>query len=443
MPATADLDAIVVGAGLSGLVCAHRLAAAGAGLLVLEARVAPGGRLRSIRLDDGGTYDLGGQWLSDGQPRLAALATSLGIATVPQYRDGVAVLALAAAPPRRLLSRALAALTRRRQLAVLSRLLRQAGRAPDPAWDTDSLGAWLERTIADPAVREQVTLHAELTFAADPHDLSLLGYLTDLAAQDGADPFTASNRSTDGGHERRFVGGARRLPDALAASLGEQVCLATPVRAITAASDHVVVTTDRGELRARRAVVAIPPARAAAITFTPALPARAAQLLASSRPGAVIKLVATYPHAFWRADGLSGEAYQTAGLVRATVDGSAPDGGPALIAFVVAAAAARWDAAPEPARRAQITDELATLFGPAAAAPTALAVMDWVRDPWTGGCAATLPPGAARAAPAWRGPFGRIHVAGTESAASWPGFMEGAIEAGERAAREVLAAAVP
>jgi monoamine oxidase len=33
-----------------------------------------------------------------------------------------------------------------------------------------------------------------------------------------------------------------------------------------------------------------------------------------------------------------------------------------------------------------------------------------------------------------------VHVAGTESASEWPGYMEGAVEAGERAAREVLAA---
>jgi monoamine oxidase len=32
----------------------------------------------------------------------------------------------------------------------------------------------------------------------------------------------------------------------------------------------------------------------------------------------------------------------------------------------------------------------------------------------------------------------RIHWAGTESATIWPGYMSGAIESGERAAREVL-----
>ena len=34
----------------------------------------------------------------------------------------------------------------------------------------------------------------------------------------------------------------------------------------------------------------------------------------------------------------------------------------------------------------------------------------------------------------------RVHFAGTETATKWVGYMDGAIEAGERAAREVLTA---
>lgn len=37
-----------------------------------------------------------------------------------------------------------------------------------------------------------------------------------------------------------------------------------------------------------------------------------------------------------------------------------------------------------------------------------------------------------------RQPVGRIYFAGTETATQWSGYMEGAVEAGERAAREVL-----
>ena len=36
-----------------------------------------------------------------------------------------------------------------------------------------------------------------------------------------------------------------------------------------------------------------------------------------------------------------------------------------------------------------------------------------------------------------RRPVGRLHFAGTETATHWSGYMEGAVQAGERAAREV------
>ncbi|KAK2082896.1 hypothetical protein P7K49_038132, partial [Saguinus oedipus] len=37
-----------------------------------------------------------------------------------------------------------------------------------------------------------------------------------------------------------------------------------------------------------------------------------------------------------------------------------------------------------------------------------------------------------------RQPVDRIYFAGTETATHWSGYMEGAVEAGERAAREIL-----
>jgi monoamine oxidase len=51
-----------------------------------------------------------------------------------------------------------------------------------------------------------------------------------------------------------------------------------------------------------------------------------------------------------------------------------------------------------------------------------------------------LPPGVlSRFGAALRAPIGRLHWAGSETATEWFGYMEGAIESGQRAAREVLA----
>lgn len=65
---------------------------------------------------------------------------------------------------------------------------------------------------------------------------------------------------------------------------------------------------------------------------------------------------------------------------------------------------------------------------------------DWSTEPWTRGCySAHFTPGAwTQFGPALRTPVGRIHWAGTETATSWTGYMDGAVQSGERAATEVL-----
>ncbi len=69
---TDPLDAIVVGAGLAGLAAATRLVDAGRSVLVLEASDAPGGRMRSDRVD-GFTVDRGFQVLNTAYPELRRL----------------------------------------------------------------------------------------------------------------------------------------------------------------------------------------------------------------------------------------------------------------------------------------------------------------------------------------------------------------------------------
>ncbi|HBP18259.1 MAG TPA: hypothetical protein DEA08_10760, partial [Planctomycetes bacterium] len=65
---------------------------------------------------------------------------------------------------------------------------------------------------------------------------------------------------------------------------------------------------------------------------------------------------------------------------------------------------------------------------------------DWSREPWSRGCpVALLGPGALTGLEgALRAPEGRLHWAGTETAVEWTGYLEGALESAERAAREIL-----
>ena len=107
--------------------------------------------------------------------------------------------------------------------------------------------------------------------------------------------------SIAGGYQdSQFEGGVGRIPDGLAAELGDAVVLNAPVTAVTQSWDRVTVTSDAGTVTARRVVLALPRALAAGIRFEPALPADHALLLHQMPAGTEIKTVAVYDEPFWR-----------------------------------------------------------------------------------------------------------------------------------------------
>lgn len=388
----------MIGAGLSGLVCARELTRAGVDAIVLEASARVGGRALSR---DG--FDLGAQWMSAGQHRLARLADELGIATTPQRRDGQTVLAR----PEGLRS-LLGGVERWRRFRELDRLSRE------PPRDDSSIADWLARRVKRADARAMVALAVELETAADPERVSLLCYLAALRAGGGFAP----------GREVRFEGGAQQLPLRIAEELGDRVRLDSPVQAIDQSAAAVEILVDGGEVvAADRCVLAVPPGLCAAIEVAGRSRARAA-VEASTPPANVIKVIARYDRAFWRGGGLSGEAYSIGTRVRATADVSLPDR-PALAAFIVGDPPA-----------GDPLDDLETLFGPEARSPVEWIERDWSTDPWAGGCIGNALPGTFDPE-ALRAPCGRVHYASSETSSEWPRYLEGAIAAGQRAAREI------
>lgn len=88
-------DVVVVGAGLSGLTCAHLLCEAGLRTIVLEASARVGGRIHSVAHNTTGTYiaDLGPTWVwPPYQPSAVDWLARLSVETFAQYEDGHAVL---------------------------------------------------------------------------------------------------------------------------------------------------------------------------------------------------------------------------------------------------------------------------------------------------------------------------------------------------------------
>jgi monoamine oxidase len=444
----ADVDVAVVGAGLSGLRCAELLQAGGAQVVVLEARDRVGGRTLSTRVDDD-VFDLGGQWLGAGQPRLAALARRLGIETYPQYATGRKVLEVGGRVRTyrgtipKLAPWNLAQL----QLARM-RLERLARRArPDDVLATpraDRLDAltverWADRALYGRTVVDLFAAAVRVVFGAELGDLSMLYFLAYLRAGGG---LTKLLEIDGGAQQERFVGGAQQLSSGLAAHLGDRVLLSWPVREIAHNDPGVTLHAEHASVRARICVLALAPPLWHRIAFSPPIPSAHDSLARHARMGGTVKVLATFERAFWRDRGMSGEAVFDRDPVTATFDATTHGGKrPALLAFVVGRAARDWSSRDRHERRTAVLQALARAFGPSAMQPRQVIEQDWGREDFSGGCpVASLANGALSVcAPAMRAPFGRVHIAGTEMAVEWTGYLEGALESAERTAREVLA----
>ena len=154
-------------------------------------------------------------------------------------------------------------------------------------------------------------------------------------------------------------------------------------------------------------------------------------------------MLCVYPDAFWRRDGLTGQVSSDTGAIRITFDIS-PDGGAPgiLVGFIEGDEGRSWGRASAEERRAAALTSLTSYFGEQAATPVRYVEQAWAEEEWTRGCyAGYMPPGVwTTYGEALRAPIGSLHWAGTETATEWMGYMEGAVQSGERAAAEALAA---
>lgn len=444
-----SVDAVVIGAGFSGLTAARKLKRAGKSLLLLEARDRVGGKVLNHSIGHGQITEAGATYIGPTQNRMARLALKYGVATYPTYHQGKDISVIGGQRVVGGFSEALKA-----EYYALVRCLNAMStevpvdnpRAADHArkWDSKTLYSWLEENGASHDAQEAFSSVADL-WGAETRDVSLLFALYYIAAAgDRQNPGTLQRllNIEDGAQELRFFGGSQLLAERIAASLGDSVILSAPVRGIEWSDDRVIVTADGHTVEARHVIVAIAPALTATIQYQPKLSTPRAQLVQRYPMGSLIKVEAVYDQPFWRAEGLSGQSVLAPGPVRSTFDNTPPTDKPGiLIGFVGGSHARRWPFLTATERRSAVLANFAAAVGDEALNPTEYFEFNWPAEEWSrGGPVSYAAPGVLHDYDAaLRAPVGPIHWAGTETATFWNGYMEGAVQAGERAASEVIA----
>jgi oxygen-dependent protoporphyrinogen oxidase len=290
-------DVIVVGAGLSGLVTAHRLHRAGLSVQVLEAAERPGGVIGSERRD-GVLFERGPNSGMDVSPAINGLLDDLGIraqridasrAAARRYivfNGGLQALPTSAGTF--LTTPVFSAAAKLRLLA--EPFVRRA-----PADTEESIAAFVRRRLGPEILDYAVEPFVSGIYAGDPEQLSLpaaFPRLHELEQRYGSlvrgALITARKRRQSGATSKAaatsfsFRNGMQTLTDALAASLPAVECRAAVVGLARDADGGFLVEAGGAvaQRRRARAVVLALPAHAAGRLVDPLAPAAAAALAA-------------------------------------------------------------------------------------------------------------------------------------------------------------------
>jgi monoamine oxidase len=423
----------VVGAGLAGLRTAALLRQAGRQVAVLEARERSGGRVLTVRtpFDDGLIGEAGPIRIAGAHRAVLRAVRDHKLTLVPFESSNGAPLDPAAATSalradeRGLSSRALL----ERYVGTLADNLAEpaATEASYAAWREHDRVTWPEWLRQRGASQEAVRL---MTQGGDSSALSALYMLRQFAM------LRASSQLF------KIAGGMDRLPQAMAAALGDAVRYQCAVVRISRAADSLSIEYESGgrveRMTAARVVLTVPLTTLRQIEFRPRLSAAKEKAIAAPPYYPGVRILLQSRDRFWNRAGLNGSArtaraeiwdaaYDRQGATRGLLGATA--GGAAGREFI-----AKKDAG----SLAFGVDLVADAFPGIRSAFEKGIVHQWAQDRWSQGAFVAFAPGQMTAlVPELARPEDRVHFAG-EHSSSWMGWMEGALESGERAAREIL-----
>jgi monoamine oxidase len=426
MSAGERFDVAVIGAGLAGLTAARELGDRGRRVVIIEARDRLGGRAWFSSFA-GTEVEMGGGFVDRAQPFIWAELTRYGLDVVEnadaqraffRHDDGIEE-----ARPEDFAG----------FVSSIDRVLADArDLIPDPLGfpeieaaheaDRTSLRERIDAADLSPNEHDRIDALCSGLSSAPNREVGYVGIAKAyaLAGFDAELFLDANGRWT-------IAKGTRALVDALAADVDGEMRTSTVVEAISQTGEGVTIRTDRDDVTASAVVVAVPVNTLGSIVFDPPLDAMKREAAERGHVGRGLKIWARvqpgYPSTF-------AAAPDRFPITFAETQVGPSDEGTLVLAFGPSAEELPL------ADEARVARELEELLP--GAAVEAVGGHDWTHDPFSRGTWAAYPPGTwLRWAPELGRTEGRIAFAGSDIAPGWGAYMDGAIETGFLAAREV------
>jgi monoamine oxidase len=463
-------DVVIVGAGVSGLTAAFEIFKQDPSLKVKILEANPkrvGGR---NYVDDEGT-DLGSGYIGPTQDRVSHLIDELGLQLYKVYTKGKTVQVLEGRKPTPFEGiippiSTLGLLDVNNAMVQLDKIaesvnLESPHLTPNAEeLDSITIAEMMRNHCATQDAANLMRTAVRAVCCCEPEEISVLGFSWYVKSSGNIKRVVETE---NGAQDSKVKGGTGQISLELAKRLPKDwIQLNSPVREIvstTSQSDPQVVTLQvsvNNELtlfRAKYVILAIPPAQQARIEFTPSLHSNHRQALQHYPMGHIIKTFTFYEKPFWREKGFNGAIVSDNAVTLVTLDDSGADAAgikPCIMGFVLSKDASKWGAAdktPED-RRDALAKHYAFAFGTdEALKPIAYKEHNWASETWVGGCYVNVPtpatltkfPGQINYKETFRlSTAPRVFLAGTERAADFIGYLEGAVESGQRSARNVL-----
>lgn len=445
--AAAPKRILILGAGPAGLVAGYELKKAGHSVTILEATARPGGRVRTLRepFADGIIAEAGAGRFPPHHQLTWHYIREFGLETAPFYPTAGSDIYLLGG------ARLVAARGQDPEMQAvplpLTREERQLG-----------FSGLYQRHIGDPSAPFGAGYVGEV--APDVRALGDVGFydylrgrgLSDAAArylclgfeEDSALDFIRDAAGHNVPVMHKIVGGNDRLPFAFAQRLREEIRYGSPVTRIRAGDGKVAVTVRRAggvseEHVGDRLICTLPFSVLREVEIGAPLSTAKRRAIKEMYYGHVTRLFAQMRRKFWAEEGRSGFGYfdQPMELWHPTHDAAGPRG--LLLGYTYERLARKYEKLGPAARTERFVELLENVHPGARAHFETGASWSWHDQPFQKGAFLVARAGDfARFYEPSSAIEGRLHFAG-EHTSPWPGWVQGALHSGLRAAREVNA----